>query len=61
MEGAQIDYGSYITDGLFGRRVTTLDRENTLPRGHRLILGDQSTITLSLNSRQGGERATFKR
>jgi len=46
MEGAYIDCGHRITDSLIGRRVQILNHENTIPRGYRLILGDQSTITL---------------
>jgi len=46
MEGAYIDCGRRITDSLIGRRVQILNNENRLPKGHRLILGDQSTITL---------------
>jgi len=46
MEGAYIDCGRRITDSLIGRKVQILNNENRLPKGHRLILGDQSTITL---------------
>ena len=46
MERAHIDCGRRITDSLIGRRVKILNHENSLPKGHRLILGDQSTITL---------------
>jgi NDP-sugar pyrophosphorylase family protein len=45
MEGAHIDCGKGITDSLIGRRVQIL-HDNSLPRGHRLILSDRSTITL---------------
>ena len=45
MEGAHIDCGRRITDSLIGRRVQIL-HDNSLPRGHRLILSDRSTITL---------------
>jgi hypothetical protein len=46
MSGALIDCGKRITDSLIGRKVQILNNENRLPKGHRLILGDQSTITL---------------
>jgi len=46
MEGAHIDCGRRITDSLIGRRVRILSNDRNLPRGHRLILGDQSTVTL---------------
>lgn len=46
MEGAHIDCGRRITDSLIGRKVKILNNEQNLPRGHRLILGDQSTVTL---------------
>ena len=46
MEGVYIDCGRRITDSLIGRKVKILNNENRLPRGHRIILGDQSTITL---------------
>jgi glucose-1-phosphate thymidylyltransferase len=46
MDGAHIDCGRRITDSLIGRRVQILNNESTVPRGYRLILGDQSTITL---------------
>jgi NDP-sugar pyrophosphorylase family protein len=46
MNGARIDCGKRVTDSLIGRKVQILNNENRLPKGHRLILGDQSTITL---------------
>jgi glucose-1-phosphate thymidylyltransferase len=46
MEGAQIDCGRRITDSLIGRKVTILNHEHNLPRGHKLILGDASRVTL---------------
>jgi glucose-1-phosphate thymidylyltransferase len=46
MERAHIDCGRRIVDSLIGRKVQILNNENRLPKGHRLILGDQSTITL---------------
>ena len=46
MSGARIDCGKRVTDSLIGRRVQILNHENTIPRGYRLILGNQPTITL---------------
>jgi len=46
MSGARIDCGKKITDSLIGRNVTILNHENNLPRGHKLILGDMSKVTL---------------
>jgi glucose-1-phosphate thymidylyltransferase len=46
MNGTHIDCGRRITDSLIGRNVTILNHENNLPRGHKLIPGDQSTVTL---------------
>ena len=46
MEGAYIDCGRRIVDSLIGRRVKILGYEQNIPKGHRLILGNQSTVTL---------------
>jgi len=46
MQGNHIDCGRKITDSLIGRNVTILNHEQNLPRGHKLIVGDQTTITL---------------
>jgi len=46
MEGSYIDCGRRITDSLIGRRVRVLSSDQNLPKGHRLILGDMSTVTL---------------
>ena len=46
MQGNHIDCGRRITDSLIGRNVTILNHEQNLPRGHKLIVGDQTTITL---------------
>jgi len=46
MEGAYIDCGRRITDSLIGRKVRILNNETSLPRDHKLIIGDQSTIIL---------------
>jgi len=46
MEGTHIDCGKRITDSLIGRKVEILGYEQSLPKGHRLILGDMATVTL---------------
>ena len=46
MEGAHIDCGRRIVDSLIGRKVKILGYEQSLPKGHRLILGDMATVTL---------------
>ena len=46
MEGTHIDCDRRITDSLIGRNVTIFSTEHNMPRGHRLILGDMSTVTL---------------
>jgi len=46
MEGAYIDCGRRIIDSLIGRKVRISSSDQNLPKGHRLILGDTSTVTL---------------
>jgi len=46
MEGTHIDCGRRITDSLIGRNVTILSHQQSIPEGHRLILGDMATVTL---------------
>jgi len=46
MEGCLIDCGKRIVDSLIGRRATILSSDLNLPKGHKLFLGDQSTVTL---------------
>jgi len=46
MEGAHIDCGKRITDSLIGKNVEIVDSAKNVPKGYRLILGDQSTVTL---------------
>jgi glucose-1-phosphate thymidylyltransferase len=46
MEGTTIDCGRRITDSLIGRKVRILGYEKNIPRGHRLVLGDMSEISL---------------
>jgi len=48
MQGNHIDCGRRITDSLTGQDVTILNHEHNLPRGHKLIAGDQTTITLQI-------------
>jgi len=46
MEGTYIDCGQRITDSLIGRDVQILNHERNLPKGHKLILGDNSMVNL---------------
>jgi glucose-1-phosphate thymidylyltransferase len=46
MNEAHIDCCKRIVDSLMGRQVQILNQEVSVPRGHRLIIGDQSIITL---------------
>ena len=46
MNGARIDCGKRITDSLIGKNVEITNSNLTVPKGHKLILGDQSTVTL---------------
>jgi glucose-1-phosphate thymidylyltransferase len=46
MSDAHIDCGKRITDSIIGRNVEILSYELNLPRGHKLILGDTSKVTL---------------
>ena len=46
MENAHIDCGKRITDSLIGRNVEILAYEQNIPKGHKLILGDMTKITL---------------
>jgi len=46
MEGTHIDCGKRIVDRLIGRNVEILGYEQNIPKGHRLILGDTSKVTL---------------
>jgi glucose-1-phosphate thymidylyltransferase len=46
MEGCHLDCGKRITDSLIGREVEVSNHERMIPRGHKLILGDQSKVNL---------------
>ena len=46
MEDVKIDCGKRITDSLIGRKVEILEYEKNIPKGHRLIIGDMSKVTL---------------
>jgi len=46
MSDAHINCGKRITDSIIGRNVEILGYEQNLPRGHKLILGDTSKVTL---------------
>ena len=45
MEGASIECDELITDRIIGRNVV-ISKNNQLPKGKRLIIGDQSKVTL---------------
>ena len=46
MEGAYIDCDKRIIDSLIGRNVKIHSLIHNIPRGHKLIIGDRSTIAL---------------
>jgi len=46
MNGAHIDCGKRITDSLIGKNVEIVDSAQNVPKGHKLILGDASKVTL---------------
>jgi glucose-1-phosphate thymidylyltransferase len=46
MNGALIDCGKRVTDSLIGKNVEIVDSNLNVPKGHKLILGDASKVTL---------------
>ena len=50
MEGVSIECDELITDSVIGRNVV-ITKNNELPKGHKLILGDASKVTLYPNRR----------
>lgn len=46
MSGARIDCGKRVTDSLIGKNVEITDSNQFVPKGHKLILGDASRVTL---------------
>jgi len=46
MNGAHIDCGKRITDSIIGKNVEIVDSPQNVPKGHRLIAGDSSRVTL---------------
>jgi len=46
MSGARIDCGKRVTDSLIGKNVEIIDSNQSVPKGHKLILGDASKVTL---------------
>jgi hypothetical protein len=46
MSGAHIDCGKRITDSHIGKNVEITDSSLSVPKGHKLILGDASRVTL---------------
>jgi len=46
MSGARIDCGKRVTDSLIGKNVEIIDSNQFVPKGHKLILGYASRVTL---------------
>jgi len=46
MEGAHICCGKRIIDSIIGRNAKVVDSNSNLPRGHRLILGDMTYVSI---------------
>ncbi|MFH1078471.1 MAG: glucose-1-phosphate thymidylyltransferase [Patescibacteria group bacterium] len=46
LDGAQIRCGCRIVDSIIGRNANVTPADETLPKGHRLIVGDQSVVEL---------------
>jgi len=46
MEGAHICCGKRIIDSIIGRNATIIDSNANLPRGHKLILGDMTYVSI---------------
>jgi glucose-1-phosphate thymidylyltransferase len=46
MSWAHIECGKRITDSLIGKNVVITDSSLSVPKGHKLILGDASRVTL---------------
>jgi len=46
MSGARIDCGKRVTDSLIGKNVEIIDSNQSVPKGHKLILGDAPRVTL---------------
>ena len=46
MAGTRIDCNKRITDSLIGKNVEITDSSLSVPKGHKLILGDASKVTL---------------
>jgi glucose-1-phosphate thymidylyltransferase len=46
MSYTRIDCGKRVTDSLIGKSVEITDSNQSVPKGHKLILGDASKVTL---------------
>jgi hypothetical protein len=46
MKGAYIDCGKQITDSLIRKNGEIIDSNQFVPKGHKFILGDMTTVTL---------------
>lgn len=45
-DGARITSGKRIVDSIIGKDAVVMSEADSLPRGHKLLIGDQSTIEL---------------
>lgn len=45
-EGAAIECGCRVVDAIIGKNASVTPADDTLPRGHRLIIGDNSVVEL---------------
>jgi len=46
MSGAVIDCEKRIVDSIIGKDAKVLDSNSLIPKGHRLILGDSTYVTV---------------
>lgn len=46
MDAATIDCGKRIVDSIIGQGAKVLNSDRNVPRGHRLILGDTTYVTI---------------
>ena len=46
MERATIQSGKRIVDSIIGRHASITSNQETLPRGHKLIIGDHASVEL---------------
>ncbi len=46
MHNITIDSSKRIVDSIIGNGVMITDKENTFPKGHKLVIGDNSQVEL---------------